>query len=1091
MKKINQAIAVYKANNEVSYADALHQVLATNPNAEVTVFDTDAKLEKVFCQKKYSLVIVAGVERTPGTLKGAIHRYLKDGGRILTLGGPAFETETYVHNGEWVSKEDYLYRVINALPEKKKFRIFDAADTATVDAMRRSSNTMERPITKQIGDYGLAGSDAQLHVEVDLESWDNLHHAFIPPKGQKFSTLCFHAKGDEETFGLYLEIIDRDGARWSSSVRLNEEWSFFALTPTDFRFWYGGQPAKTKMVDFNNAAAIAVGFAMSGVSMKRGHHTFTIDSPFFASAGKLELPIGDPLLIDGLAPMHELYPITNAASILTCDNQAFVAKRDYALPQALVSCHPGRQGTGYHNARNCRFIPLLRVTDEKGLHSGYAAWINVFSSVSGKNEALEGCMVGCFTAASDDFYNADGLAAVAEAAVAMLSPALLIEGGANEYVYVEPDTTTITLGAQYITYPGCKATIDVKVALYEGDKQLYELTNVKPDAVANGIKGFDGEYAIADGKPDRAVTTLSLDGKVFDRLEQRIRFWAPKPLEDRKYITIEDGCFVQDGNILNLFGVNYMPSSGISERDGRLFEHYVCAAAYDPDVIDYDLAHIKDIGMNSISIFVYNESIRECNNILDLICRAEDLGINVDLSIRRHVYPMDYVEDEVEELVKKLRFDENDNIVAYDIAWEPRIGHYVDKHYIGRKHWDGDWAAWIVEQYGSLEHAEALWGCATPRDEDGNIIGVTDEMLDDTSDAYTKIVSAYRRFVDDIVSRQFNEKLKHLRPLVPHQLVSLRMSMSGSAKTTAGFKPSGYCYDFSSFASTLDFMEPEGYCLSGSEEFALQIIFSNAYNRYIQPGTPIVWKEYGRHVWSGSNFIDNKLGNLQQMLDTQREYYRTSLEYALRGHTAGMYAWYYAGGFRIGENSDYGILNPDGSDRPATALLREYAPKFLALGKCPEADVVLTVERDDSNRGIFAMYDATEAAVRAAFDEGKSVAFINKKQTNVKDTVYADTTLDEAVGGTVAEGAYPLRYVNGMIKNVEPCCDGVKITVCNTLPSLWKAGTVSIMAGDQTVAVIDEDVPYLANVSVCTTVAADTDLRLSIGGKAFGMSYTV
>ena len=1088
MKTISQTIAIYKANGAVGYVEALHKMLAANPNVKVTVFDTDAKLNQVFDSKKHSLVIVVGVERTPGTLQGAIQQYLKKGGRLLTLGGPAFKTETYNHKGEWVTKEDYLYREINALPDKDKFRIFDAADAVTVDALRRASNTMERPIVKQIGDYGLTDSQAQLHVEVDLEGWDNLHHTFTPPKGKKFTALCFNAKGDDHTFGLYLEVIDRDGARWCSSVRLSDEWSFHTLTPADFRFWHDGRPAKTKMLDFSNAASIAFGFAMSGVSMARGHHTFTIDSPFLACAGKLNLPIGDPLLIDGLSPMHELYPITNAANLVTCDNQMFVTKRDYIIPASLVSCHPGRQGTGYGNARNCRFIPLIRVTDNKGLHSGYAAWINVFSSVTDKNGELEGCMVGCFSAASEDFYNADGLAAVVEAARAMLSPALLVEGGADEYIYVEPDTTTITAGASYVTAKGFKGDVRAVVTLYDGERALCRIDG---DAAreCHDISTVGGAYDIANGKPTRAVTTLSIDGAVIDRIEQKIRFWSPKPIEERRYITIEDGCFMQDGKILNLFGVNYMPSSGISERDGKLFEHYVCAAAYDPDVIDYDLAHIKDLGMNSISIFVYNDSIRECNNILDLICRAEDLGINVDLSIRRHVYPYVYVEDEVEELVKKLRFDENDNIVAYDIAWEPRIGHYVDKSYIGRKHWDEDWAAWIVEQYGSLEHAEALWGCATPRDEDGNVIGVTDAMLDDTSDAYTKIVSAYRRFVDDIVSRQFNEKLKHLRALVPNQLVSLRMSMSGSAKTTASFKPSGFCYDFASFASTLDFMEPEGYCLSGSEEFALQIIFSNAYNRYIQPGTPIVWKEYGRHVWSGSNFTDNKLGNLQQMLDGQKEYYRTSLEYALRGHTAGMYAWYYAGGFRIGENSDYGILNPDGSDRPATALLREYAPKFLSLGKCPEADVVLTVERDDSNRGIFAMYDATEVAVRAAFDEGKSVAFINKKQSKPNDTVYADTTLDEAVGGTVAEGAYPLRYVNGMIKHVEPCCDGVKITVCNTLPTVWKAGTVSIVAGDTTVAVIDEDVPYLANVSVCTTVAPGTDLRLSIGGKAFGMSY--
>lgn len=1088
MKKLNRNIAVYKANDAVSYADALSRVLADLPDAKVTTFDASAKLGRVFDTKKHSLVILAGIDRVPGSIKGAIRAYLEDGGRLLTLGGPAFEVETYQFDGEWMSQSEYISREIASIPDKKKYQIFDAGDAATVDSMRRSSNTMERPITKAIGDYGLAGSKAQLHLEVDLEGWDNLQYAFTPPKGKKFTTLCFNAKGDSETFGMYLEVIDRDGARWTASVRLDESWSSHALTPADFRFWHDGKPAKTPMLDFNNAAAFVFGFAMSGVSMKRGHHSLTIDSPFLACCDKLNLPTGHQLDLDGLSPMHELYPITNAANLLTCDNQIFVTKRNYVLPASLVSCHPGRQGTGYGNARNCRFIPLIRVTDEKGLHSGYAAWINVFSSVTDKNKDMEGCVVGCFTATSDDFYNADGLSAIAEAANAMLSPALLVEGGADEYIYVEPDTDTITLGASYVTYPGCRADVKAEVALYDGETELCRLDGKGMDD-GNNISTIGTSYDIANGKPNRAVTTLSIDGTVIDRIEQNIRFWSPKPVEERNYVHIEDGCFVQGGKIINLFGVNYMPSSGISERDGKLFEHYVCAAAYDPDIIDYDLAHVKDLGMNSISIFVYNDSIRECNNILDLICRAEDLGINVDLSIRRHVYPYDYVEDEVEELVKKLRFDENDNILAYDIAWEPRIGHYVDKSYIGRKHWDEDWAAWIVEQYGSVEHAETLWGCPVPRDEDGNIIGVTDAMLDDTGDAYTKIVSAYRRFVDDIVSRQFNEKLKHLRALVPNQLVSLRMSMSGSAKTTASFKPSGYCYDFASFASTLDFMEPEGYCLSGSEEFALQIIFSNAYNRYIQPGTPIVWKEYGRHVWSGSNFSGGKRGNLEQMLDDQREYYRTSLEYALRGHTAGMYAWYYAGGFRIGENSDYGILNPDGSDRPATKLLREYAPKFLALGKCPEADVVLTVERDDSNRGIFAMYDQTEADVRRAFDEGKNVAFINKKQTKVGDVVYADTTLDEAVGGTAAEGAYPLRYVNGMIKNVEECCDGVKITVCNTLPTVWKAGTVSIMAGDSTVAVIDEDVPYLANVSVCTSVTEGADLRLSIGGKAFGMSY--
>lgn len=1086
MKKSVKKIAIYKANDGISYARALQAAFADFPDASVNVYEPDHKLCKVFNAKKNDLVIFAGVDCLPGNIKPYLNDYLSHGGRMITLGGPAFKKETYNYKGDWVDRQAYTFRLIDALPDKKKFRIFDAADQAAIDSFGRSSNTLKEPLTKTIGDFGLPGSSAQLKVDINLDNYDNFHYDFTP-QGKNFSMLYFWAKGDDHTGGMYLEVIDKFGTRWCSTIRLSDTWQFYALTPSDFKFWKDGKPAQTKQVNFNFAKKFVFGFAQSGMNMRPGHHSYCISSPYLADCGKVDLHLDDTFELDCLAPMYELYPVTNAANMECYPNQAFITPRDYKLPSTLISCHSGRQGTGYGNSRDSRFIPLLHVTDEKGLHAGYAAWVNIFSSVTGYNKNKEGCIVASFSAVSDDFYDENGLAAIVETAKAILSPALLLEGGASEYLYVEPDTTSITAGATYITY-AAKTDAEVQVSLYQGDQLLQ---SAQACGTSRGIEMMSAEYELSAGKPDRAVTTLTLDGKVIDRIEQRIRYWSPKPVEQREYTRIEDGCFIKGGKVLNMFGVNYMPSYGVPERNGRLFEHYVCAAAYDPDVIDYDLAHIKDIGMNAISIFVYNESIRECNNILDLITRAEELGIVTDLSIRRHVYPMDYVEDEVEELIKKLHLDEVDSIVAYDIAWEPRIGTYNDTRYVGRKGWDKDWAAWIVEQYGSVEHAEALWGCPVNRDEQGEIIGVTDEMLDDTTDAYVKIVSAYRRFIDDIVSKIFNEKLRHLRALVPDQLVSLRMSMSGSAMTTPRFKPSGFCYDFSSFASTLDFMEPEGYCLTGSETAALQIIFSNAYNRYIQPGTPVVWKEYGKHVWSGSNFPDGDNGNLHNLLISQEEYYKTSLEYCLRGHTAGMFAWFYAGGFRPGENSDYGIVNPDGSDRPATKLLREYAPKFLTLGKCPAPDVILTVERDDSNRGIFGMYDQAKDALRQAFDEGKSVAFINKKQMAVGDTVYADTTLDEAVGGTAAEGEYPLRYVNGMIKNVEECCDGVKITVCNTLPTVWKASTVSLVADGEVVATIDEDVPYLANVSVCAPVASGSKLRLSIDGKAFGMSYTV
>ena len=49
----------------------------------------------------------------------------------------------------------------------------------------------------------------------------------------------------------------------------------------------------------------------------------------------------------------------------------------------------------------------------------------------------------------------------------------------------------------------------------------------------------------------------------------------------------------------------------------------------------------------------------------------------------------------------------------------------------------------------------------------------------------------------------------------------------------------------------------------------------------------------------------------------------------------GVFFWWYPGGFRLGENSDFGIINPDGTDRPVTKVIRTEGPRFLARPSRP------------------------------------------------------------------------------------------------------------------------------------------------------------
>ena len=960
------------------------------------------------------------------------------------------------------------------------------------------------PTRATVDDFYLYETDAQLyHWVEDLTSWDMLSFPNLNVPDNGYNAMGLYAMpGDGYTSGFSIEIVDKNGARWYANVSFSDgDWAYYLLYPTDFTWWKDGAQPQSNVPNFDEIVRVQLGFANSYRNNSLGEHSYYCSNLMLYVTDEKLPSQADALVLEGVSPMSELFPITNAKSLAAADNQSYVSSRDYVIPEELFSCAPGRQATGFDKGMTYRFVPLIRVTDEKGLHSGYAAWMHVYYSTAALNGKMEGAIVGTFSG-SKDFYNADGIAAVVETVRAMTGDTFIIDGGTTEHIYVESDTTSLSAGVNFVANKS--AQITATVALYDGNTLLHTLSSeqTKIETNAKGVSTLRGSYDISGGKPDRAVITLTENGRAVDTITQEISYWSPKPADDRSFIYTEDGYFKKDGEIITFFGVNYMPSYGMAERNGTYFEHYVSDASYDPTTIEYDLAHIQDIGMNAVSIFVYYDYMKNCNNILDLINKCEQRGIYVDLSIRSHAYPLNdasYSYDEVKTLVQRLHFHENDNIIAYDIAWEPRIGSYAaSSSYVGRQQWDAQWVQWIEDNYGSISHAEALWGVKIPKNAKGVPV-ITDEMLDNTSSAYKKTIAAYYRFIDDIVAAELQAAMVDMQALAPDQMFSFRMSMSGSALRSPGYAPSTHCFDFQSLASTMAFMEPEGYALRATDESSLQITFANAYARYVQPDSPVVWKEFGKHCWTGLE--DGNFKPDEQLLQLQADYYAYALEYCLNAYTSGMFCWFYAGGFRVGENSDYGILNPDGSDRPVTALLREYAPKFINQGARDESDAVeIVIERDDYVGGLFGMFDAVKNQLSKANENGQYVVFINKTQDSAADYAYADELLDEAIGATKAEGQYPLRYVNGQIMNVEIVSEGgktvAKITVCNTKQSTWRAGTVSVVStSDSKVTVdatIDQELSYLEQTTITVPVSGKGAmiLRFEIDGQTFGMRYS-
>ena len=64
---------------------------------------------------------------------------------------------------------------------------------------------------------------------------------------------------------------------------------------------------------------------------------------------------------------------------------------------------------------------------------------------------------------------------------------------------------------------------------------------------------------------------------------------------------------------------------------------------------------------------------------------------------------------------------------------------------------------------------------------------------------------------------------------------------------------------------------------------------------------------------------------------------------------------WYAGGFRTNEKGDFGIVNPDGTDRPTTTVLREFADEITRPRGISHPDVWIDLNPDDpaSMEGIY------------------------------------------------------------------------------------------------------------------------------------------
>ncbi len=917
----------------------------------------------------FDLLVVPNARVLPVESIGAVASFLRGGGDLLALGLTAWETPTFRLGGRWLSRADYDAALAAQQPERS---LIDFAKEGAARWTRHAYHAAVPAHREIVTDADVTA----LHVTLNaLDGWDTLEAPARPWTFAAGQTLtCFRAKGTAATRQLAVEWVERDGLRWIATVELAPQWRSYVLPPEAFRPWQppAGRGGPGDRLNVTNVARFTVGLALTHTSVGPGRQEY-----WFADLGTAANPFGDaappamPSLprLESLSPAYQCYPITTPVTIKPRLWQALIRQtastnREDRTNDDAIYCAPGLlafnprpRGVGFAQERPWRWQPLLSARDVA--NEDYRGAVGTL--VAHVAPPGNGGVWALFTPANADFYRRPEVADWLRQILHRMRVGVFLAEGGSEFFTVF-DHQPVHLGARVVNFgraPATNLTVLLTVVDQQSSLAIYRHRQdlvLEPggratvEAVWNPTNWPAGGCTVA--------AQVLAGGRVVDEVFHELNCWRPKAKP--AFVETRDGGLWLDGRPWRAHGVNYMPSSGIGVT-GDYFEYWLGRGAYDPEVIERDLRRVKAMGLNAVSAFIYHRDLG-AQHLLDFLFRCERLGLKVNLSLRPGT-PMEFRWEEMKELIEHYRLAENDTVMAYDLAWEP--SHFDHAYQV--QHYATAWHDWLLRRHGSLDVAGEAWRAETsnftlPSAEFAAIPPTSQLMADGP---WRRRVADYRAFLDDLLREHYAAARRLVHSIDPHHPVSFRMQLAGDPTyNSEGLLP----YDFYGLADAVDIWEPEAYGRIGDWSQVRAGDFTAAYARLCDAAKPLVWAEMGFDVWNLT-----RMAPAPAKLEFDAQFYRDFYRMLHESGADGVFFWWYPGGFRANEQSDFGIINPDGTDREVTRIIRTEGPRFLAASKPPAPTQWIGVNRDRDARGLFGIYNAVKDDYWRAVERGARV----------------------------------------------------------------------------------------------------------------------
>ena len=827
------------------------------------------------------------------------------------------------------------------------------------------------------------------------------------------------------------------------------------------------------------------------------------------------------IVIEGLVPTYKVYLEQSVTTLMTESQQVTHVNVVLAEPESVVCPVARPAGSGFQMEHRSRFLPLLQVKAETGRadgRRGAAAFLMLndtrghlrFTNGSRPGSAsatVMGSSIGCIGLRTQKLMDIAGIPQlILDMVHTMLRGLYLYEAGAAKFVY-SPKETGI-LGAKVLNTTQDFVEVKVRFKIKKNGANIFvqeEKVLALPRTYAECSINFD----LADEGDYLVETELLVDDVVVDVIHQDICVHVYRPGKQEEFVCVKGRDFILGGKQWNLFGINYWPLyfPGFERED--YWMGWLDKSNYDPLEVERDLQLLEDMGMNCLFTRLDGNILgRSVEQLKDFMLRIERHHMKLSISYPNATNPLYYSPQAFRALEEKACLYQNPTLFGHDLVWEP--GHqFFMENYLPL--WRDGWVKWIKERYGNIENAEQDWGVLIDRREDGTIVTPPKSQLEFDGPWRIKIC-AFRRFLDDYLSRIWNDTVSDIRSVDPDHIVGYRMGCF--------YKDTGPTLTATN--KHIDYSSLEGYSFMEDEDgrYASQCV--TKVSQMLTGGKPVVWVEYGSNLigtsgnsaWSALKWQRDTLMPPAYRYEEQKRYFEQFFRMFRACDIAGSAPWWFAGGFRRVECSDCGIVNPDGTLRPVAESYQKLGRTWILPERVhKKPDIVFSYDPDIHSAGWGKFYlgsgpiDRNENSwaeaegrvvpgepeygigvqmCRKAEEEGKELAFT----TPGFGTTSRDTPL-EAVGNVPYNGRNPMKYLDGEFNEVllniqggkkfsvrdESCFSDIQgpidlyVSMGNLREATWLAGSetgdvvLTLYQNDIALAelLLEEDTPYLAD----------------------------